>query len=57
MLHILCQRKGMDESALTTFDYRAYKEQQYDLLADAVRKNLDMDMIYRILEEGVGYAH
>ena len=54
VLGFLCRRKGMDESELTAFDYAAYKEQQYDLLADAVRRNLDMAAIYRILEEGVG---
>lgn len=32
-----------------TFDYRAYKEEQYDLLADYVRKYVDMDKIYSIL--------
>ena len=36
-----------------TFDAEAYKQQQYDLLADAVRKALDMDMIYRILNREV----
>jgi adenosylcobyric acid synthase len=53
VLTMLCRRKGMDESELTTFDYAAYKEQQYDLLADAVRMNMDMAAIYRILEEGI----
>ena len=53
VLRMLCRRKGMDESELTAFDYAAYKERQYDLLADAVRTNLDMAAIYRILEEGV----
>ena len=31
-------------------DTHAYKEQQYDKLADAVRKSLDMEWIYRIME-------
>ncbi|MBE6990933.1 MAG: cobyric acid synthase [Ruminococcaceae bacterium] len=53
LLAMLCRRKGIDESELTAFDYAAYKEQQYDLLANAVRKNLDMGMIYRILEGGI----
>ena len=53
VLGMLCRRKGMDEGELTAFDYAAYKEQQYDLLADAVRKNMDMAAIYRILEEGI----
>jgi len=50
---VLCERKGIDPSELAVFDYDAYKQQQYDLLADGVRRNLDMDMIYRILEEGI----
>ena len=32
------------------FDYHAFKEQQYDLLADHVRKHLDMDKLYKILK-------
>ena len=34
-------------------DYQAYKETQYDLLADTLRRHLDMEQIYRILEEGI----
>jgi adenosylcobyric acid synthase len=30
---------------------KAYRERQLDLLADALRESLDMDAIYRILEE------
>ena len=33
-----------------SFDYAAFKEQQYDLLADHARKYLDMDKIYQILK-------
>ena len=57
ILKMLCERKGISPDTLHTFDYSAYKEQQYDLLADAVRRNLDMDMIYRIVKEGASYAH
>ena len=32
----------------------AYRNRQYDLLADAVRASLDMERIYRIMEE---YEH
>ena len=32
-------------------DYAAYKEQQYDLLADHVRQHLDMDRLYQILTD------
>ena len=33
----------------TSFDYAAFKEEQYDRLADHVRKHLDMDKLYRIM--------
>lgn len=32
--------------------YRAFKEQQYDTLAAALRASLDMERVYRIIEEG-----
>ena len=38
---------------LNALDRAAYREKQLDILADAVRKSLDMELIYRILEEGV----
>ena len=50
ILKALCERKGIEFDALGTFDMREYKERQYDMLADAVRSGLDMDMVYRILE-------
>ncbi len=48
----LVHKKGV---ALETdaFDFKAYKERQYDLLAQSIRKSLDMRLIYRILEEGL----
>ncbi len=33
------------------FDYHAYKERQYDLLADHVRAHINMDLLYGILED------
>ena len=38
-----------DKEKKTSFDYQAYKQQQYDLLADAVRREIDMPTLYRIL--------
>jgi adenosylcobyric acid synthase len=32
---------------------KAYKEQQYDKLADAVREGLDMELVYKILNREV----
>lgn len=34
-------------------DRRAYKEMQYDILADGVRNSLDMKMIYKIIDKGL----
>ncbi len=31
------------------FDFKAYKEEQYNKLADHVRHNVDMDLVYKIL--------
>lgn len=33
-----------------TFDYQAYKQQQYDLLAAHIRQNLDMELLYKIMQ-------
>ena len=46
----LCERKGIVAAETPVEDRRAYRERQYDLLADGVRAALDMDAIYRILE-------
>lgn len=51
VLQALCAKKGVDKAQLGAFDAKAYREQQYDLLADAVRANLDMELVYRILGE------
>lgn len=53
MLKLLCRRKGLSDEAVHAFDLNAYKERQYDLLADAVRENMDMGAVYRILEAGI----
>ena len=53
ILTALCTKKGVSFESLGTFDARAYKERQYDLLADAVRAGLDMPLIYRILNREV----
>ena len=38
-------------SAETPFDYDAYKQQQYDLLADHVRKYVDIPRLYQIMQD------
>jgi adenosylcobyric acid synthase len=39
-----------EKCARKEFDYAAYKEEQYNKLADVIRANVDMDKLYRILE-------
>jgi adenosylcobyric acid synthase len=46
----LLAAKGLDDSAIQAVDMKAYKETQYDKLADAVRASLDMELIYDILD-------
>ena len=53
ILRAICAQKGLDFAALGTFDLQEYKERQYDLLADAVRGGLDMDLVYRIINREV----
>lgn len=38
-------------AADTPFDYQAFKQQQYDLLADHVRKYVDIPRLYQIMQE------
>lgn len=49
----LLSKKGMSLSSRQNFDYSAYREEQFDLLAGELRKSLDMDLIYKILREGI----
>ena len=50
----LLTRKGMDPSNRKLETHQDQQEKQIDILADAVRQSLDMDAIYRIMEE---YQH
>ncbi len=53
VLEALCREKGAAFEELGRFDPEAYKERQYDLLADAVRGGLDMDFVYRVINREV----
>lgn len=48
-------KKGRDPKLInqSDFDYTAYREEQFDLLAAELRKSLDMKKIYEILETGM----
>ena len=45
----LARKKGVDPSELGSVSGAEYKQRQYDLLADAVRENLDMKTIRTFL--------
>ena len=49
----LCRRKGLNPEEAESFDLDAYKQQQYDILADAVRSGMDMDFVYKVLNRQV----
>lgn len=49
VVNALLKKKGYDGLASGTMDFGAYKEKQYDILAAALRKHLDMEKIYHIL--------
>ena len=53
ILGALCRKKDLDPARLGSFDPKAYKEAQYDKLADAVRSGLDMELVYRVLNREV----
>ena len=52
LIRELYRSKGLEYTG-EVIDRRCYREAQLDILAENVRKNLDMDIIYRIIEEGV----
>ena len=49
LMEILCEEKGITYQAEQAKTYAEYKEEQYDLLADGIRKSVDMENIYAIL--------
>lgn len=53
VIRALGRRKGIDTEEITGMDFQEFKETQYDLLAAELRKHLNMETIYRILEEGI----
>ncbi|MBP3893984.1 MAG: cobyric acid synthase [Atopobiaceae bacterium] len=48
----LLTARGLDASVVQAIDMAEYRQQQLNLLADGVRSSLDMERIYKIIEEG-----
>ncbi len=53
LLKSLYELKGLEYNEQSTFDIYAHKEREYNKLADVLEESLDMDAIYKILNEGV----
>lgn len=51
--NLLLERRGLPPVEGDAEPYEAYRERQFDLLAEGLRAALDMEAVYRILEEGV----
>ena len=49
----LLKKKDVSDEYVEAVNMHEYKEQQYNILADGIRRNIDMNLIYKILEEGV----
>ena len=47
--YLLARFKEKIGEAAQPFDYRAFKEEQYDKLAEHVRRHVNMDLVYQIL--------
>lgn len=43
----------MSSDDIKVINFDEYKKQQYDILADNIRKNIDMKKVYEILEAGI----
>ena len=49
IVSMLAAKKGAELSETEAMSYAAFKEEQYDKLADTVRNNLDMKKVYELL--------
>ena len=52
VLKTILRQKGLDDAQVKVMDRKQYKEEQYNKLADIIRENLDMKMVYEIIERG-----
>ena len=50
LIRWLAQRKGIDPGEMQIIPHEVYVQQQYDILAEGVRKVLDIDKIYEIMD-------
>ena len=53
----LLERKGLNGTQVRTQTHEAHQDWQLDLLAEAVRKHLDLPAVYRIMDQWEGREH
>ena len=51
IINALAKKKGITLEKAAGMDLKAFKEEQYDKLADGIRAHLDMTRIYEIMKE------
>ncbi len=49
-IQILAKNKGVELAKNSVENYEEFKQTQYDILADMIRKHMDMDAVYRMLK-------
>ncbi|MEE0028193.1 MAG: cobyric acid synthase, partial [Atopobiaceae bacterium] len=52
LVSALLSAKGLDPNGAQSLDMAEYRQRQYDMLADGIRRHMDLDLVYRIIEEG-----
>ena len=52
LVNALMEAKGLEPGTVEAVDLHAYKQRQYDELAQVIRQNMDMRLLYRIIEHG-----
>ena len=50
LLKSICERKGITYEADNVISVKKRKEKEYDKLADMIRTNMDIEMVYKIIE-------
>lgn len=53
LVQALAKKKGVDLAHMESQSFAAYREKQFDLLADTLRNHLDMEYIYQMMEQSV----
>lgn len=49
----ILKEKGIQASEGLAVNRKEYKEKQYNILAEGIRRNMDMEFVYKMIEKGV----